>query len=193
MIEAIVLAAGMGERMGSLKPLVPIGGVPALTLVIQTLKRAGVTRIIVVLGHGANEIRSTVDLDGCRVVVNPDYESGLASSLKTGIEALSEGAEGVLVLHVDMPYLCAETVRAVLDRVENGVKIAAPTYRGTRGFPVYFHRSCLLDLLPTLTGDIGARRYLETHHDDLVLIPVDDPGVARDIDTPEDLKMGGAR
>jgi CTP:molybdopterin cytidylyltransferase MocA len=187
MIEAVVLAAGKGKRMGRLKPLVPVDGVSSLTHVIRVLKEAGIERIIVVLGHGASEIRSAVDLDGCSVVVNPDYASGMASSLKTGIEALSGAAEGFLILHADMPYLSSSTVRAVVDRAERGAKIVAPRYQNTRGFPVYFHRSCLTELLPTLTGDIGARRYLDTHAQDLVLIPVDDPGVVQDIDRPRDL------
>ena len=193
MIEAVVLAAGMGERMGSLKPLVSIGGVPALALVVRTLKRAGVARIIVVLGHRADEVRAAIGLDGCAIVVNPDYKTGMASSLKAGIGALSERAEGCLVLHADMPYLSAETVRAVLDRVGNGVKIAAPTHHGVRGFPVYLGRSTFPELLTGLTDDIGARRYLEAHKEDLVRIPVEDSGAVRDVDTPEDLKERGAR
>lgn len=194
MIEAVVLAAGKGERMGWLKPLVAVDGVPSLARVVRTLKEVGIERIIVVLGHKASEIRSAVDLHGCRVVVNPDYESGMAGSLKTGIEALSEAAEGFLIFHADMPYITSSTVRSVLDRAGNGAKIAAPRYQKIRGFPVYLHRSCLTELLPTLTGDIGARRYLDTHKQDLVLVSVDDPGALRDIDSLEDLgEDGGAR
>ena len=193
MIEAVVLAAGKGGRMGRLKPLVTVDGATSLAHVIRTLKESGMKRIVVVLGHQASEIRNALDLDDCSVVVNPDYESGMASSLKTGIAALSEATEGFLIFHADMPYISASTVRAVVDQVERGAKIVAPRYRNTRGFPVYFHRSCLPELLLTLTGDIGARRYLETHDENLVLIPVEDPGVVRDIDTPEDLEEGGAR
>jgi CTP:molybdopterin cytidylyltransferase MocA len=188
MIEAVVLAAGKGKRMGRSKPLVAVDGVSSLTRVIRTLKQAGIERIIVVLGHEASKIRRAVDLDGCEVVVNADYKTGMASSLKTGIEALSETAEGFLILHADMPYLSSSTVRAVLDRARDGAKIVAPTYQESRGFPVYLHRSCLPELLPPLTGDIGARRYLDAHKQDLVLIPVDDPGAVWDIDCPKDLK-----
>jgi nicotine blue oxidoreductase len=193
MIEAIVLAAGQGERLGRIKPLVPIDGVPALARVVQTVKAAGIERIIVVLGHAASEIQATVPLNGCRVVVNPHFEDGMASSLKTGIAALAKKADGFLILHADMPYLLPQTVRVVLAQAREGMKIVAPAFRGRRGFPVYLHATCLPKLVPILTGETGARQYIEEHRDDLVLVPVDDEGAVHDIDRVEDLRRKGGK
>ena len=187
MIEAIVLAAGKGERLGAVKPLLSIGGEPALTRVLETLHAAGIDRILVVLGHARDRIAAEVDLSGCRVVENADFEAGMGSSLALGIRSLAPEAEGFLVLHADRPYLAAATIRAVVAAAREGARIAAPTYRGERGFPVYFDCACAASLVPTLVGETGARRYLAEHTDEVKLIPVDDPGAVRDIDRPQDL------
>lgn len=189
MIEAIVLAAGKGERLGMIKPLVMIDGEPALARVIRTLKKAQIERIIIVLGYAAKTILRDVNLTGCKVVINSNYKVGMASSLALGIESLSAKAQGFLILHADMPYLKEETIRAVLTKANNGAQIAAPTHHGQRGFPVYLRRSCIVDLLPTLVGEIGARQYIAQHQHKLALVKVDDPGAVRDIDRLEDLKM----
>ena len=188
-IEAIVLAAGKGERMGTVKPLVEIDGVPALARVIATLHRAGIERILVVLGYAAKKIEREVDLSNERVVFNSNYESGMGSSLALGIKSLALETTGFLVLHADMPYVTEETVRAVLARAREGGLIVAPIYRGKKGFPVYLDRSCCEELLPTLVGETGAREYIASHLDDLVLVEVDDPSCVWDIDRPEDLMM----
>ncbi len=188
-VEAIVLAAGKGERMGTVKPLVEIDGVPALARVVATLHRAGIERILVVLGYVAKKIEREVDLSNERVVFNSNYENGMGGSLALGIKSLASETTGFLVLHADMPYVTEETVRAVLARAREGGLIVAPIYRGKRGFPVYLDRSCCEELLPTLVGETGAREYIASHLDDLVLVEVDDPGCVWDIDRPEDLVM----
>jgi CTP:molybdopterin cytidylyltransferase MocA len=155
--------------------------------VIRTIRKAGVETIIVVLGHAAETVQAQVDLTGCRVVLNPRYETGMAGSLIRGIESISSAADGILIFHADMPSVSEETIRAVIQRAEQGARIAAPSYRTQRGFPVYLHRSCFQELLPTLTGNVGARRYIAQHSEELVLVEVDDRGAIRDIDRPEDL------
>jgi|LZCG01.1.fsa_nt_gb CTP:molybdopterin cytidylyltransferase MocA len=188
MIEAIVLAAGEGKRLGAIKPLVRIAGESSLARVIATLHAAGIEHVLVVLGYAAETIEREVDLRNERVVVNPDYKTGMGSSLALGLRSLSAETEGFLILHADMPYIREDTVRAVLARVREGTLIAAPTYHGKRGFPVYLHRSCCDGLLPTLAGEIGARRFIASHPHDLDLVEVDDPGCVWDIDRPEDLR-----
>ena len=189
MIEAIVLAAGKGERLGTIKPLVPIDGEPALSRVIRLLRQSGLEQITVVLGYAAQTIQDRVNLSNCRVAVNPHYETGMAGSLILGIESLSPGTEGFLILHADMPHTKQETIRAVIAQAEAGARIVAPTYRCRRGFPVFLHRSCVEALLPTLVGDVGARRFIAQHREDLVVVEVADPGAIHDIDYPEDLPV----
>ena len=189
-IEAIVLAAGKGERMGAIKPLIVIDGQPILVRVITTLRAAGIERIIVVLGYKAALIEKEVDLFRCIVANNTDYESGMGSSLSLGVSLVSPEATGFLVVHADMPYVQETTVRKVIARASAGAKIVAPVCNGVRGFPVYLDSGCREELLPTLKGEIGARVYIAQHEQDLVLIEVDDPGAIIDIDRPQDV-IGG--
>jgi len=188
MIGAIILAGGEGKRMGAVKPLLDIHGMPAIARMIGAVRAAGVEGIIVVLGHAADAVRGGVDLSGCRVVVNPDYKSGMASSLRAGIAALPADARGFLILHSDMPYISPETIEAVTAVARTGARIVAPTYRGKRGFPVYIDRACCPGLIATLEGNVGARAYIAAHPELLVEIPVEDPGAVTDLDTPEDLE-----
>jgi molybdenum cofactor cytidylyltransferase len=187
MIDAIVLAAGQGARMGQVKPLVRIAGEAALAIVIRRLRAAGIDRPIVVLGRQVETVRATVDLSECRLVRNPDPERGLASSLLLGIRAVASDARGAVVLHADMPAVSVETIRLVLDAATPDAQIAAPRYRGRRGFPVYLSRACFRELEETLAGDSGARDYIERHRGRTRLIEVGDAGCVLDFDTPEDL------
>lgn len=188
MIDAIVLAAGFGRRMGQVKPLIPVDGRPALTLILERLREAGIARPIVVLGHEADRIAAAVDLALARVVRNSDPSRGLSSSLRLGLASVSPDAIGTLILHADMPTVTVETLRTVVRAAEQGASLAAPTYNDVRGFPVFLHRSHFAGLARSLGGDTGAKEYLRTHTDELVRINVDDPGCLLDFDRPEDLR-----
>ncbi|MFC2081943.1 NTP transferase domain-containing protein [Candidatus Bipolaricaulota bacterium] len=187
MIEAIVLAAGLGTRMGCIKPLIEIDNEPALGIILRRLDDLGIPRTTVVLGRTAGQVQEGLDLAEANVVVNPRPEEGMSRSLAIGLGAVDVQSHGVLILHADMPFVEASTIRAVIDAAENGARMAAPAYRGQRGFPVYFARECFDELLETLDGDVGARAYLARHAEELVLVEVETDGCQRDIDAPEDL------
>ena len=187
MIQPIVLAAGLGQRMNGPKSLLPIHGEPTLSVILRTLDDAGLADPVVVLGHDVAAVRAAVPLAGCTVVHNAHPETGMGDSLAYGLDARSEGASGVLVLHVDMPFVRTSTVRAIVRAAEDGAALAAPVFEGTRGFPVYAARRHIPGLRRTLRGDRGGRAYLADHVDELVLVPVDDRGAVYDLDRPEDL------
>ena len=186
MIAGLVLAAGLGRRMGTVKPLIRIDGTPVLCRVLATLDASGIRPVAVVLGRDAERIRREVDLAGRLVVVNPSPERGMASSLALGLAALPDDAEGVVILHADMPFLQPTTVRAVL-RLATEADIAAPCWQGVRGFPVFFRRSQWDGLRASLHGDAGGRAFIRRHADRLQTVQVEDPGCVRDIDRPDDL------
>ena len=188
-VEAIVLAAGLGTRMGRIKPLVPIDGTPSLTHVLHRLADAGLTQVIVVLGHGSDEIRQRIDLSRARIEINENPSRGMASSLAIGLRAVSADVAGALILHADMPFVSAATLRAVAEAAADGARIAAPRFRGRRGFPVYFAKACFPELIEGLRGETGGREYIEAHREDLILIDVEDEGILLDIDRPEDIPV----
>jgi molybdenum cofactor cytidylyltransferase len=188
MIAAIVLAAGRGSRMGRVKPLLSIDGEQSLDRVLRSLSEAGISRPIVVLGHAADAVRAAVDLTGCQVVLNLRPSDGLSSSLRLGLQAVPGTAIGALILHADMPLVRAETICAVAEAAAQGATIAAPRYRGVRGFPVFLARRCFDDLAAGLAGDSGARAYIERHLEEVRFIDVEDPACVIDIDRPEDLE-----
>jgi molybdenum cofactor cytidylyltransferase len=188
MIDAIVLAAGLGTRMGTTKPLTPIGDEPTLAIVLRRIEEAGIEQPIVVVGAAsAAEIEAAVDLSGCTILRNARPETGMAGSLRLGLDAVSPDVRGALIFHADMPFVRAETILAVLRAARSGAPIAAPIHEGRRGFPVFFGRAHLDSLRSTLDGDSGGRAYIAAHRSDLVEVPVDDPGCTYDIDRPEDV------
>ena len=188
MIDAIVLAAGLSSRMGRPKPLVEIGGRPALARVLDALLDASFREPIVVLGTAADEIRAAIDLGSSRIVVNPAPQDGLSSSLRLGLAAVDRGALGAMVLLVDMPAIRSETIRRVADRAEAGDRLVAPSVGGARGFPVFIARDLFSELQETLAGDTGARAFLARRRDLLTTIDVADPGCFQDFDAPKDLE-----
>jgi len=187
MIDAIVLAAGLATRMGEVKPLVSIGGEPALGAVLHRIEAAGLSQPIVVLGApSAVTIEAAVDLSACTVVQNARPETGMAGSLRLGLDAVSPG-RGVLIFHADMPFVAVATIDAVRRSAGAGARIAAPCHGGTRGFPVFFHHDHIEGLRASLAGDAGGRAYITQHLQELTEIPVEDPGCVYDIDRPADL------
>jgi CTP:molybdopterin cytidylyltransferase MocA len=187
MIQPIILAAGLGSRMHAVKALLPIHGSPALAVVLRTIREAGLTDPIVVLGHAADDVCASGCLEGCVVIRNPHPEAGMGTSMELGIDALHASASGLLLFHVDMPFLSPATIHAVVRAAQDGASLVAPMYRGQRGFPVYFAREHVAALKATLDGDRGGREYLATQEEALVLVPVEDPGAIHDIDVPADL------
>jgi len=186
--EAIVLAAGLATRMGVVKPLTPIEGEPALEVIVRRIREAGIARPIVVLGSpSAAQIKEAIDLRECVVVDNDVPEVGMSHSLRLGLDALPDAADGVLVFHADMPFVQAKTIRAVLRAADRGAVIAAPLFGNRRGFPVFFHRVHIRGLRETLSGDVGGRTYIEGRRKDLTTVAVDDPGCVYDVDRPSDL------
>lgn len=175
-VTGILLAAGRGQRMeGELKPLHRVGGKTMLARALAFLEPLGLAEIVVVLGHRAEEIIPHVT--GARVVLNPHWEEGMASSIRAGVEAALE-ADRVLVMPVDLPELTDPEVGRSLLRAEG--LIVAPVHGGRRGHPVRFDRRLFPELL-ALRGDRGAAELLARHG--VTLVEVDTPAIYRDRDS----------
>ncbi|GAB3554922.1 nucleotidyltransferase family protein [Noviherbaspirillum agri] len=142
--------------------------------------------VLAVVRPGADELASQLTAAGCRTSLCIDAEQGLAASLVHGLSCRQE-AKGWLIALADMPYVQPGTIRALVEAIEKGAHIAAPTYRGQRGNPVAFTSVHLQDLL-ALRGDEGARRLLTVFP--VTEVATDDPGICRDVDYVDDLRPG---
>ncbi len=186
-VSAVVLAAGLSRRMGAAnKLLLPLAGGTILERAVRTVLSAPVAEVVVVTGHEEDAVCAVLSRLPVRVARNADYASGMASSIRCGVEAASEEAAGYLIGLGDMPLLGAATPVLLCARFAEAASpeaICVPVYRGRRGHPVLFgraHRDALLQL----GGDGGARSVLKRHQKAVIEVAVEDPGVVRDVDTP---------
>ncbi len=182
-VAAVVLAAGGGRRYGMPKALVEYGGSLLVERAVRTA-RVVCDPVLVVLGARAVDVWRTADLDGATVLANRDWESGMASSLRTGLDGLRGWpgrVDAALVTLVDVPGMTPEALRAVAAHAAPGA-LAIATYGGVRGHPVLLGRDHWAGVAETATGDEGARRYLATHD----VTEVDCTGLAdpTDLDVP---------
>jgi len=193
----LILAADESSRMAPLgihKALLEYRGRTFLETIVTTLRGAGVQRILVVVGHRAEEIQGQLagrprEMDGVEWVVNRDYRRGQASSLQAGLKALAAGdvnvaVEAVVLCLVDHPAVGAETVRAVIRAFQqSGAPVVVPTYHGQRGHPVLINRS-LFAALVSLPPDAGANMFIRQHRDATQFIEANDAGILVDVDDP---------
>lgn len=185
-IRTLLLAAGAGRRFGADKlcALLP-DATPLVVASARNLLAAGCSVIAVVRDQSAGAGALLADLDGIELVGCPDADAGLGHSLAAGVAA-SLSADGWLVALGDMPAIQPSSIARVLAALRAGGDLVAPAWRGQRGHPVGFGR-CWRDALLAMRGDRGARDLLAAQAAALHLIPVDDPGVVRDVDRPADL------
>jgi molybdenum cofactor cytidylyltransferase len=184
-VAALVLAAGGSTRMGDRHKLTAsLGDRPLVAHAVDTVLASRARPVVVVTGHQAEAVRASLGGREVTFVANPEWSTGLASSLRAGLAGLPQAVDGVLVCLGDMPRIRAATLDALLDAFTGPQSIVTPEYLGRRGHPVLFGRGHFAELART-TGDVGARALLERHAPRAV--PVADPGVLVDVDTPADL------
>lgn len=188
MISGIVLAGGTSSRLGQPKQLLALEGRPVLQHVVEAAGAAGLDEVVVVLGHVAAEVAAALRLPpGARTVVNPDYASGQASSMRCGLAAAAAGSDAALVLLGDQPGMPASHIRAVVDAFLGGAgPVVQGCYRGTPSHPVLFARSVWPDLA-AVEGDRGARDVIRAHPDWVHRVELD-ADIPPDLDTMEDYR-----
>ena len=180
---AVVLAAGGGRRYGMPKALVEYGGSLLVERAVRTA-RVVCDPVLVVLGARAVDVWRTADLDGATVLANRDWETGMASSLRTGLEGLRGWpgrVDAALVLLVDMPGMTPAALARMAEHAAPDA-LAVAGYDGVRGHPVLLGREHWAGVAASATGDEGARRYLAAHQ----VTEVDCTGLAdpTDLDVP---------
>ena len=210
---AVVIAAGLSERMRAFKPLLDLGGKAALFRLLDTIFEAGIESVVVVTGFKRTLIEQAVDRytascgDGSmNMVNNPDYESGMFSSVKTGI---NRGAEilkctasptdiprAALLFPVDVPLVSAKTIRDLIKEWESycasskhidstGLPFAVPIFNGKNGHPLLVPENYFCEIL-TYKGEGGLKGVRSKYDEFLLRYNTEDEGCVLDMDTPED-------
>jgi molybdenum cofactor cytidylyltransferase len=184
-VSAILLAAGRSRRMGAFKPLLPFGDSTVIKSCLRHLSGAGVSEIVVVLGHRADELRGHLKDFEVTFAVNPDPESEMSVSIARGLEQIGPAANALLIALVDHPAVDSGTIRAITDEWARGSKFVQPEYNGRGGHPVLLDLSFRDELLH-LDPEKGLRNFFEAHRVEVRRLAVESPFVARDMDTWED-------
>ncbi|HEU4377622.1 MAG TPA: nucleotidyltransferase family protein [Hyphomicrobiaceae bacterium] len=188
-IAAIVLAAGRSTRMGAAnKLLADIGGKPMVRHVVEAALASQAHPVLVVTGHQADEVRAALARLDVAVATNPDFATGLSSSLKAGIRALPKHVAGALVLLGDMPRIEAAHLDAMIAAwaSDAGQTIVVPVHQGQRGNPVLWPAD-LFDEMLALEGDVGARTLMIRHTHRVREIELGTDAIGMDVDTPDAL------
>ncbi len=184
----ILLAAGSSLRMGSPKQLLSYQGKTLLERIVDTVQKVfGQHQIVVVLGAHHHEVSSAIKDKNIRIVINKDWKSGMSSSIKSGMKALSgffPEMESCFISVCDQPYLYDTLFLEMFQMQETSSKgIVASEYKGTLGVPALFSKK-YFDLLMTLTGEQGAKKIIQQNRNDV--FPFQFEKGAVDIDTPSD-------
>jgi molybdenum cofactor cytidylyltransferase len=184
-IVGLLLAAGSAKRFGSdkLRHELPHG----VTIAVQAARhlKSEVEGVFAVVSPNQNELLENLRAEGCKVSICENAAEGMGASLACAARAAGERA-GYLVALADMPFIRPSSIAAVRDALGAGAPLAAPYWRSRRGHPVGISGRFFDELL-SLKGDEGAKQLLAANEKILVKVPLGDPGVVRDIDTPADL------
>ena len=182
-VAGILLAAGEGSRLGQPKALVELGGQTLAERGVELLRAGGADPVIVVTGA------APVEIPGVRIVHNPQWRSGMGSSLVAGLQALVHQltADAAVIALADQPLVGAEAVRRLIAAYRDGAGVAVAAYAGKPRNPVLIAREHWSAVAGLAAGDTGARPFLRAHPELVTLVECGDTGSPDDVDTPEDL------
>jgi len=189
-IVGILLAAGRGARFGGDKLSAPLRGsfddvahgTPIGVATCRHLVQA-IPQVTAVVRPEDVALARLLRDTGANVIACPRAHEGMGASLSCGVSAVAD-AHGWVVMLADMPWVRPSTIALIAEALAAGADIAAPSFQGQRGHPVGFARRHFA-ALSALQGDEGARSVVATHANAVTLVEIDDPGVLRDIDTPD--------
>ena len=186
MISAILLAAGQSKRMGELKQLMPFGKSTIVEQAVDNLLGSVLDEVIVVGGYMAEDVTKAIAAKPVKLVINPDYEQGMSTSIIAGLKSVHSKARGVMLALGDQPLVDSQTINGLIKEFYDHDKgISVPTYRGRKGHPIIFAIKYKEQLLE-LSGDVGGKQIIENHTDDVLEVAVDSESIVADFDTTGD-------
>ena len=191
-IGAIILAAGQSERMGKPKLFLPYLNNPLIHYPVSIAVEMNLDPILVVGGRYSQQLQIELSdfLNDIAIIHNAEFEKGMSSSLKIGINALGDELDGVIIFLGDQPFVSNEVVQKLIQKykVSNNSKIIRPRFGIQPGHPILFDKS-LFSKFQALTGDEGGKSIIKANEDKLLYIDFEDTKLNFDIDTPLDYEV----
>lgn len=186
MISAILLAAGQSKRMnGENKLTKEIHSIPLIKHSIKNILSSSVDELIVVLGYQKEIIEKLIGKnEKIKIIFNKNFENGMASSIKTGLNHFSEKTEAFFICLGDMP-LVKHNIYNQLIKSKDNKEIIVPTYKGQQGNPVLFDKS-MKEKIMVITGNVGAKKILELNKDKILSLEINDQSIVKGFNTQED-------
>jgi molybdenum cofactor cytidylyltransferase len=190
MISAVVLAAGLSNRMGRPKMVLPWGSSTVIGQVVSTLLQAGLKEIIVVTGAARAEVEAAVEQlqrEEVRTVFNPRFaENDMLVSLQVGLAVLGDDVDAMLVVLGDQPQIEVDVVHKLIDVYQaDNARLIVPSFDMRRGHPWVVDRSLWPDLQSIPYGST-MRDFLHAHRQVITYVTVASSSILRDLDTPEE-------
>lgn len=180
---AVIVAAGMSSRMKDFKPMLPMGENSIIKRVVQTLKKADVSPIVVITGHNAKQLERHLLDQNVICIYNPDYEkTDMFASAKIGMQYLQGKSNAILFTPADVPLFTVNTVKQLMQA--DGL-IAKPVCNGRGGHPLFLKEAVFSPIL-NYTGGGGLKGALQALKEPIQQIQVEDAGILYDADTPAD-------
>jgi nicotine blue oxidoreductase len=181
LVAGLLLAAGQGSRLGQPKALVEIGGQTLAERGVALLRDGGADPVVMVTGA------APVSLPGVITAHNPDWRTGMGSSLREGLQTLPADREAVVIALVDQPLIRPEAVRRLVAAFHAGAEVAVACYEGRPRNPVLIARAHWAEVAEAARGDAGARSFLRSRPDLITAVECGDVGRPDDLDTRDDL------
>ncbi len=186
MICAIVLAAGRSRRMGAQKLLLPFGSKTVIAHIVDQFTASSVDEVYVVVGCQGKQVSHELSGRSVSIVNNSNYKSGMLSSVRCGLHAISQQCRAVLVVLGDQPSVTIKLIDQMLQNFTSTEKqILVPLYNGKRGHPIMFSAAYRKEIL-THYDNVGLQGLLYAHKDDIFELSVTASGVLSDMDYPQD-------
>ena len=186
MVSAILLAAGQSKRMGGENKLTKeIQGVSLIKHSVKNILAASIDELIIVLGYQKEIIEKLIDKNNkIKFVFNKVFENGMSSSIKTGLNNLSEKTEAFFICLGDMPMVNHDIYNQLIKSKDNK-EIIVPTYKGQQGNPVLFNKS-MKEKVIDISGDSGAKKILELNKAKILNLEINDQSIAKGFNTQDD-------
>jgi molybdenum cofactor cytidylyltransferase len=186
--SAVLLAAGSGSRMGHKpKSLLELNGEPLSHRSARQLLDAGVTQLVVVLGHYAADIEAPLYGLPVHKVYNPDPDLGLVSSQRLGLQAIEASTDAVVMSLADQPLVTTQDIQTLLLSFASSTKdMLFPWINGQPGNPVLLSARARADILAG-ESDYGCKEWRQSHAAQTLKLPTDNPHFVTDLDRPEDI------